>query len=352
MRHLKFFIALVACGVSSIASAQDGAKAWLISPPAVDVVRSRTMEWVATRGETDKSVLTAIGKLWSLGDEPVAAEQLFDLTIKSFSLADVPTRDFLAACHLPQAPLLPPEAEPLSRDGTGAFYRANLSLFYGRYLVHRQMYEEALDVLDKIEIADVVDPATLLFLRAVCQHQLLMKAEGLKTIEQLLKNTVGAPVRYTNVATLMQYDLEALKDNSLDEVSRKMTDVERRLQLGRTGEKVQKKEDEIVATLDELIKKIEQQQGGGGGGGNQDQDGENRNNRSDNPANDSRVKGSTAPGEVDKKKLKNDGGWGSLPEKQRAEAKNLINREFPSHYRQAIEEYTRKQAARPANSGK
>jgi len=185
-----------------------------------------------------------------------------------------------------------------------------------------------------------------------------MKKDGLKSIEQLLKNTVGVPVRYTTVATLMQYDLEALKENSLEEVSRKMTDVERRLQLGRTGEKVQKKEDEIVASLDELIKKAEEQQQQQRQrqrqqqNQNQNQDGRNNTNRPEDAANDSRIKGETAPGEVDKKKFKTEGGWGSLPEKERAKAQNLINRDFPSHYRQVIEEYTRKQAARPASAGK
>jgi len=160
-----------------------------------------------------------------------------------------------------------------------------------------------------------------------------------------LKNTEGVPVRYSTVASLMQYDLEGLRDQSLDEVARKMTDVERRLGLGRTGQKVQKKEDEIIVTLDELIKKIEDQQGGGGGAAGQS-------NRSSSPAQDSVIKGSTAPGKVDPKKFKNQGEWGDLPPKARAKAKDLIARQFPAHYRDAIDEYTKKAANRPASSGK
>lgn len=347
MTHAKRLVLfLSACTFAMAGMAQETPKS-PVTPPAADAVRSRVMQWVAEH-KTDKAALEEIGKLWSLGDEAPASEQLFELTIKSFAMADAETREFVNACQLPLAPLVPPEARPLARDDAGPFYRANMALFYGRYLVHRQMFEEAYAVLEKGAVADVVDPASLLFHQAVCQHQLLMKKEGLATIEKLLKETVGAPVRYTSIATLMQYDLEALKADSLDEVARKMTDVERRLHLGRTGEKVQKKEDEIVATLDEMIKKIEEQQGGGGGSG---QDG-NNSNRSSSPAQDSRVKGSTAPGEVDKKKLKTDGGWGALPERDRAKARDLITRDFPAHYRQAIEEYTRKQATRPANSGK
>ena len=51
------------------------------------------------------------------------------------------------------------------------------------------------------------------------------------------------------------------------------------------------------------------------------------------------MKGATAPGEVDKKDIGNKSGWGTLPPKQAAEAKNVINRNFPSHYREAIEQY-------------
>ncbi len=317
----------------------------LVAPPAPDTVRTRTLEWVAQRGVNDKARLEEIGKLWVFGDDVPSPQGLFELVIQSFALADQPTREFVDACKLQDAPLVPPDAALLDREDAGRFYAANLSLFYGRYLAHRQMFEEALEVLARTSIGDVVDPASLLFFKAVCQHHLLMKTDGLSTIEQLLKNTEGVPVRYSTLASLMQFDLEALRDQSLDEVARKMTDVERRLGLGRAGQKVQKKEDEIIVTLDELIKKIEEQGGGGGGAGGQA-------NRSSSPAQDSVIKGSTAPGKVDPKKLKNQGEWGDLPPKARAKAKDQIARQFPAHYRDAIDEYTKKAASRPASNGK
>ena len=40
-----------------------------------------------------------------------------------------------------------------------------------------------------------------------------------------------------------------------------MKDVERRLELGRGGQRVQKQEDEIVVALDAIIEKLEQQGG-------------------------------------------------------------------------------------------
>lgn len=318
----------------------------LIAAPPADVVRTRTLEWVAQRAAGDPNRLEQVGKLWGLQGEAPSPEQLFELTIRSFGLADPPTQAFVESCALLRPALTAPEARVLETPDAGIFYSANLGMFFGRYLVQRQMFDEALGVFEKVPVGDVVDPAGCLFYKAVCQHHLLLKADGLQTIEQLLKATEGVPVRYTTVATLMKYDLEALQDKSLDEISRKMSDVERRLQLGRAGQKVQKKEDEIIATLDEIIKKIEDQQGGGSGGAG------GQSNRSNSPANDSVVKGTTAPGTVDNKKLKAGAEWGDLPPKARARAKDLISREFPAHYRAAIEEFTRKGASRSAGSGK
>lgn len=329
-------------------AAKPASRPQFVAPPSADVVRERVLQWVAQAAGNDHERLEQIGKVWVPADEPLSAEQLLALAIHSFSLADPATRAFVEACHLQRPTLLAPEAKVIERPDGTPFFRANLALFYGRYLAQRQMYEEALAVLEDIAIADVVDPAGLLFHKAVCQHHLLLKTEGLATISQLLERTGDVPVRYTTVATLMQYDLEALKDDSLDEVSRKMSDVERRLNLGRAGQKVQKKEDEIVASLDSIIKKIEeqqqQQQGKGGKGGANG----NNNHRPAGPADDSVIKGSTAPGTVDPKKFAPGGEWGDLPARARARAKDLIAREFPAHYRTAIEEFTRKGANRPA----
>jgi len=118
-----------------------------------------------------------------------------------------------------------------------------------------------------------------------------------------------------------------------------MSDVERRLKLGRGGAKVQKTEEEIVSRLDELIKKLEEQQ-------QQSQSQSGNGQGTPQGAPDSIIKGSTAPGEVDKRDIGGKAGWGALPPKQQTTARNLIDRELPPHYRNAIEQYLRKLAAR------
>lgn len=318
-------------------------EAQVYAPLAADEVQSRALNWVAAQEVKDKNVLEQVGKLWARGDEAPTRESLFDSLIGTFSVVDPESKQLIDACQYEAATVLVPEAAVFKRDNLDPFHRANLSLFFGRYLAHRQMYEEALKILADVRVEDVVDPSGYLFFRAVCEHSLLMKKGGLATLDKLLDNTSDVPSRYSSVATLMRHDLQALREKSLDEVARKMSDVERRLELGRGGQKVQKIEDEIIATLDEIIEKLEQQQGGGGGNG-----GGNSNNPA-NGAQDSVIKGSTAPGQVDKKKIGTKNGWGALPPKKEAQAKNMINRNFPAHYRQAIEQYFKRLANRRAS---
>ena len=50
-------------------------------------------------------------------------------------------------------------------------------------------------------------------------------------------------------------------------------------------------------------------------------------------------------GEVKSKNIGNHSGWGDLPPKEKEEAIQQISKEFPSHYRDIIEQYFRKLAS-------
>ena len=322
----------------------------IYSPAKLEDVRLLFLDWANGR-DAKKEDLEKVAELWALGATKPAATELLELVVQSFAIVDPDTQILLSKCQRSVASRIPPEANVLERDLDDAFFNSNLGLYFGRHLSQRRFYDEALYVLEEIDAANVVDPASYHFFRGVCEHHLLMKTEGLASINKLLSNTESVPVRYSTVAKLMQYDLKALKEESLDEVARKMRDVERRLGLGRSGQKVQKIEDEIIATLDDIIEKMEQQQGGGGGGGQGGAQG-SKGNQPQNAAQDSVIKGSTAPGNVADKKIGSKDGWGSLPPKDAAKAKNLINRKFPTHYRQAIEQYFKKLAKKRRAAGR
>jgi hypothetical protein len=146
------------------------------------------------------------------------------------------------------------------------------------------------------------------------------------------------------VAKLMQEDLRQLKEDSLDHIARRMDDVRRRLGLGRGDQKVRNVEDGVIKSLDKLIKDLEdqqrrQQQQASSGSGSQPSQ----------PAPDSRILELKGPGEVAKKNIGDKDGWGNLPPKQREDDMQQIGREFPSHYRDVVEQYFRNLAGK--NSG-
>jgi hypothetical protein len=214
----------------------------------------------------------------------------------------------------------------------------NLRLLYGRWLAGESLFDEALEQLDGLQPQDVVDPATLLFYQGIVHQRLLDREAGLKAIERLLTGVDHCPRRYTAVARLIQADLERLEVDSLDHIARRMGDVRRRLDLGRTGPTVRKIEDGVIESLDKLIKEMEEQQ-------QQSSSAEANAVQSSSPARDSQPLGGKGPGEVTKRDIGGGSGWGDLPPKQREEALQQIGRQFPSHYRDVIEQYFRKLAS-------
>jgi hypothetical protein len=321
--------------VSNVAQSADEE---LFAPMAAEQARSLSLDWAAGQGLQDRALIDSIGKLWTASASQKRPEDLHRLAIRTFAQVAPAAATLLKQCEFG---ILAAPTSPLLDDAEASpYFSNNLLAYVGTFLAQAEFFDEALALFEKVRPQELVDPASYFFHKAVCEHRLLKGKEGLETLKQLLENTTDVPVRYSTVAALMKTDLEKLKEKSLDEVSRMMSDVERRLKLGRGGARVQKTEEEIVARLDELIKKLEQQQQqassqmGEGAGPSE-------------PAPDSVIKGSTAPGEVDTRDIGKKAGWGALPPKQQTKARNLIDRELPPHYRNAIEQYLRKLATRP-----
>ena len=217
--------------------------------------------------------------------------------------------------------------------------QASIRTWLGRELVRARLYDEALLALKEVEPADSADPAATLFFRGACYHALLQKKEALVDLRRLLENEKDCPVRFTRTAQLMVADISPLKEDSLDEISRLMTDVTRRLDLGRADDNVQEREQKIIDKLSKLIEQIEEQQ--------QQQSGKGQGNSQGGqaaPMNDSQAAGGSGTGEVDRKRIEERDGWGKLPPAERKEALQQISRDLPTHYREAIEAYFRKLA--------
>lgn len=322
----------------------------VFAPPKPDEVRARVLAWLDDQHVTDDQK-KQVSAIWTGLDDAVGADRLLDLVIQSIAMVDTDVTTLVRECNAPPVGLVAPRADILSQSTRSPFFIANVGLFYGRYLVERRLFDEAWDILKTVDARQVVDPASLFFFQAVAAQGMLQLKPALEAVDRLLTSTERVPVRYSAAAALMQADLKAFQEKSLGEIARLMADSERRLELGRAGEKVQGIQERIISNLDEIIKKAEQQSGGGGGGGGGGNDG-SRNQDPGNAADDSRIKGSEAPGETDKKRFDNKGSWGNLPEKELTKAKNDLNKNFPSNYEQAIEKYTKKLASRAAKKSK
>ena len=224
-------------------------------------------------------------------------------------------------------------------------YAEDIKVVSAQNLCHEKKYDEALVLLNTLDLSKTSDPAGFLFYKSVCEYTLLMKNECVLTLNTLLDNENKLPVRYAATAKLMLDDIKGLEEDSLDEIEKLMKDSNRRLSLGRLGKVVRDEEKLIVEKLDKLIKQTEnsiknaqdapsQSQGKGRGIPVQGT-----------PMKDSEIAGTSGQGGVDQKNISgNSKSWGNMPPKERQEALQKLTKELPSHYREVIEGYFRKLA--------
>lgn len=305
--------------------------------PAASEVQAQALAWLDQR-KADAATRAKASELWKSPPEDLA--EVLDRLVRTFALADDNVRGLVDFCSKPRGFAVPPLPPWLTSDAsTPPFVACNVRLWYGRWLVHEELFDEAAELLRRLTPQDVVDPASLLFYQGVVYHRLVQGEAARQALGALLLGT-PAPQRYLALARLMDADLKDLKEDTLDHIARRMADIERRLGLGRAGPKVRKLEDGVIESLDKLIKRLEeaqQQQASSSGGAN--------NVQSMRPAQDSRIMEGKGKGDVDRKRVGSQGGWGNLPPRQREEALQQIGRDFPSHYREIVEQYFRKLAS-------
>ena len=312
--------------------------------PDWESLRTRARAWVEAHADAvpDAKRVERARSLWPIEepfDDPTTDR--LDRFAASMALLDPRAAGLVAAAERPET------ADAGWLDERIAVSEPELhhvmALFHGRQLVRHGFFDEGRRLLADLDVQAACDPASLLFHRATCEHWLLDAEAGLASLDRLLEQADAIPVRYERLARLMQTDLQALEDESLDHIARRMRDITRRLDLGQAGPRTQSVQDGVVESLDKLIAKIEEQQqqqgesggagsGAGGSGGSS-------------PMDDSRAAGGKGPGEVARKDLDDDGEWGDLPPHEREEALQQIAREFPPHYREVIEHYFKRLAS-------
>lgn len=222
---------------------------------SAEAARAKAADWLKAVGKTDAATVQRLDAIWKQ-EQRTVLDRLGD----TFALGDPDAARLLEQARDPLAPAPTKVPDVLTDAKRDAFYRANLGLAYARALSTRRVHEEALTVLKQFTPEQVADPAAYLFHKAVSEHALLRKDEAKRSIRRLLEEAAPvAPERYKTVALLMQLDMAAWKDKDLGDIARKMKNVERRLDLARGGPDTQQKQKEILARLDEMIKKLENQ---------------------------------------------------------------------------------------------
>ena len=312
------------------------------NPVDAGLIRSQVFAWLESQSP-DEMMWHEVENLWPVDDAAIP-EELLDRLAQTFALTSVEVSALVELCSGPNTDGLPPEVTWLIDEQTPAIVRNNLRLLYGRWLAQGRRFDTALLYLGGMDPNDVVDPAMLLFYRAVSHHRLVDTDASWQAVTRLLERESEIPRRYQKIALLMKDDLENVEADSLDHISRRMDDISRRLDLGQAGKKVREIEDDVIASLDKMIKKLEEEQQ------QQNQQSAAGGAPSGTPMQDSQLGGNSGPGKVDNKDIGKKADWGSMPPKEREEAMQQIGREFPSHYRDVIEQYFRRLAIENAKS--
>lgn len=343
--YRRAFIAIAASLmlIAGQASARDSdalARQASWQPPSNEQVQQQVIEWLDSQN-LDATIVDPLKADWMKATSSLPADNVSRL-VETMRTIDPRVETLAKRCSRSWQPDSDPMLDLFSDATLPAWTRANLRLYYASWLAHEQLYKELHQVIADIPLADVFDPAALLFFQGVAQHRRLDRDACLVTLAKLLENDSILPRRYAKLARLMQADLEPLKTDSLDEISRIMDNIQVTLGHGRAGKQVRSEEEEVISKLDKLIKKLEDQANSAAAAAAAS--GGNPSSGPSQPMQDSMPVEQKGPGNVNPKDLGTNTDWGNLPPKEREEALQQLGRDLPSHYRDVIEEYFRKLA--------
>lgn len=239
------------------------------------------------------------------------------------------------------------QLRPLA-EAEDPYLKSDAAYYLARAYILQERYEEALPLLKELsgESADTsLYAGDCLFLYGVAASQTLDRKTAIELLERYLKDNPDAPERMRVGAWRQLVLLKSVEDGSLTDVLHRMEYSRRRLSLKDAGTKTREEQDRIVAMLEKLIEKAEEQEskcgncGGGGesggnsgGGGGPDGEGEGPQGKND---------------QTPYKTLRrvHRGGprspWGELRGKDRERVFAALKGQFPGRYRQLIEQYYR-----------
>ena len=283
-----------------------------------------------------------IRDLWWQAD--AATNQPADLLDRLANcLAEVDDRvsQLVAFCAQAERPTTLPDFSWLANSETPPLVRFNMRLYYARWLAQNGYDDEAIAWTDGLTPADVVAPDTLLFYRAVASHRIVNADRADATVAELLQRSDDLPIplpeaRGVDAARPGRAGRRFARSRGTAD-GRRPTPA----RIGPRGEDrpSRRRRRRRVARQDD--------QGPGRPGPKAAIAGRAPPavRRAAPRCRTAGWPNSKRPGKVDQRDIGHGADWGDMPDKEREQALQDVGREFPSHYREVIEEYFRRLAA-------
>lgn len=239
--------------------------------------------------------------------------------------------------------------EPL-RGSRDRFLSANATYFVARALIEQGKFEEAEGYLrslgDDRQRLDEFTPYAphIAFLQAFVEARNLKFEDAGQTLAALRERYADAPEAVQIGVRQMLLELERRETGTLDEVATVMDYVADRLTVVDVGDRVRKRQDQILDLLDKLIEEAEQREKGQGGGGGQRAGAPKPGQSPRKPAEKSEAPEASGSAEHNlhaAPKISPGESWGNLPPTEREKILQSLRERFPSRYRQLVEQYYR-----------
>lgn len=229
----------------------------------------------------------------------------------------------------------------------------------GTSMIELDQVDRCLDVLDRVRKRhEPIENYTtssdhFRFMLGYCQVHNLEYREAYGTFEDFLKNHPNAPERLIVGARQILTELDRRAPGRIGDVRDIMHYARRKISNGRIDEDLIDRQHQAVTLLTSLIEEAEEQEKQGQGqcdkGGEGSKGGKNSNGQ--NPGGG--AKRSTKPqgagdvGELRRQRARPGEMWGKMPPRDREELLQTLQKQFPSQYRELLEQYY-KQLAKDA----
>lgn len=210
----------------------------------------------------------------------------------------------------------------------------------------RQLLASVMEAHPDIE-RYTLDPENFVFMLGYCQLHNLEYEASTGTLGAFLSRYPESPERLRITATQILTELQRRVPGKMGDVRDLMNFARRRIKNGDTGEVVASRQAAAVELLNAMIQEAENQEKNKGGckkcGGGKCKGGHGNPQGNNNPGGG--AKQSTLPGgdsrmgELRKTQARPGEEWGRMPPREREQILQTLQRQFPSQYRELLEQY-------------